>query len=132
MNECHRPGAVVLAAICAALVACPVLGDTSPSSPHPSLTGLTGIIRVPTADVAPHSMGHVAWTSAMDPADTSIGAQSTRTFGFCPLSKAELSLSLGRYLLSSQEIGWDLIIHGKAQVATQEGWRPAVAIGAAD
>ena len=123
---------LALAAICACVFGQAAHSDRPASASRPSLTGLSGLIRVPSADVSPHTMGTVAWTSAMNPADTSIGAQSTRSFGFAPAPRTEISLSLGRYVQSSGDIGWDLIIHGKAQVATQNGWRPAIAVGAAD
>ncbi len=92
-----------------------------------TLTGLTGLIRVPNAYVIGYDRGRIQYTPPMGMGYTSIGARSSIAAAFSPLPHFEGAFSLG-----TKSVDYDLAIHGKYLVRSAQGWMPAVSIGVVD
>ena len=100
-----------------------------PEGPFSStIYGLSGLIRVPTADVMQDGTARVTWTSEPDYLSTSMGATASysATVGVYP--GIEVGLSVGEQ--GPQKV--DLTANAKVLVAASEpGW-PAIALGVVD
>ncbi len=92
-----------------------------------TVTGLTGLIRVPNAIVLRDDRARISWTPAMRNWDPSIGARSSRALGVGIVPRTEFSITLG-----TASHDFDLAGHAKVQAWRPGGSMPAIAIGATD
>ncbi len=99
-----------------------------PPASGSTFSGVTGLIRVPTADVMPE--GYLRATLTPSPSSTQSpmpggASNNVLTMGF--LRNAELGLSLGE-----NQFGHDLIVNAKLSLAAETNRRPGLAVGALD
>ena len=90
--------------------------------------GLTGLIRVPTADVMPEGTLRATVTPSPSATESPMpGGASNDALTMGIVRNAELGLSLGE-----AQFGHDLIVHAKLNLARETASRPGVAIGVLD
>ncbi len=92
-----------------------------------TVTGLTGLIRVPNAFALRQEFARFSVTPPMGAGYESIGARSSwaATLGLLP--RTEFAFSLG-----SQAVDYDLAGHAKVSLTDARGLRPALALGVTD
>ena len=98
------------------------------TSPTSTFSGLTGLIRVPTADVIPE--GDLRYTITPSPSDDESpmpggASQDALTFGL--VRNTELTASLGE-----AQFGHDIIVAAKLSLANETARRPGIALGVLD
>ncbi len=92
-----------------------------------TVTGLTGLIRVPNALVLRDDRARISWTPAMRNWDPSIGARSSVALGVGIAPRTEFSFTLG-----TASHDFDLAGHAKVLAWYGSGYMPTIAIGATD
>jgi hypothetical protein len=92
-----------------------------------TVTGLTGMIRVPNAIVLRDDRARLTWTPPMRNWDPSIGARSSFALGIGLTPRSEIAITLGP---ASHD--FDLEGHAKLQILSASGLMPSVAIGTTD
>jgi hypothetical protein len=109
---------------------------TPPVSEPPTVTGLSGLIRVPTADVLPDGQARFSHTTnpdhngGRDPISPSVGgtAQDSVTIGVLPNLEISFALSADGFGARSR----DLSAHMKYRLLDGNARHPSIAVGAAD
>lgn len=123
-------GAMVAGAICVAFCSAVVRADDGKSNSWDSVstvTGLTGLIRVPNAMTLRGDRGRITWSPPMRNWDPAIGARSSFALGVPIAPRVEFAATLG-----SASHDFDLAGHGKLQLVSASSSMPALAIGAMD
>lgn len=112
-----------------ALVACGALCQEPPAplTQPATINGLTGLIRVPTAEILPDGLYHLVWTPPYGGLSKSMAGRVNYSIGMSVLPRTELSLSL-----SSPSLATDLALHGKYQIRPGGAGKPALAVGVVD
>lgn len=98
-----------------------------------TVTGLTGLMRVPNAFVITSEHGRIVFTPPMgagpdrDHLEESIGARSSWAGVFTLIPRTEFAMSLG-----SVSMDYDLAGHAKLGLTSASGYMPAIAVGVLD
>lgn len=89
----------------------------------PTLSGLTGLIRVPTTETLPDGVARIGWNS-QNTMSTSLGGSTTyhASVGFLP--RVELATGVG-----DKDLNFDFLGNAKMRLCDETGKRPAVAFG---
>ena len=96
--------------------------------PTATFTGLSGLIRVPTAELVGDGQMGLTWTlPPSDKQSLSIGGASTYAVTVGMIPRSEIAISLGE-----EEYGRDLAAHAKVLLRCESGRSPALALGVAD
>ncbi|MCX6361558.1 MAG: hypothetical protein NT029_17270 [Armatimonadetes bacterium] len=117
-------GAALSLVIAAGGSAC---GATDGASASATVTGLTGLIRIPTAHLLPSDLWRLQYTPPMAYPDDSVGATCASTVSFSLLPRTEFSCSMGTH---GQAM--DLTFHAKVQFLAPAPGRVGYAMGIAD
>jgi len=120
----HFSLSLLLLALC---FLCTGLLAAEPVDPPSSLSGLTGLIRVPTAEVLPDGALRLGYNAFDDVESTGLGGTVVYNVGLGFLPGVEGVLGMGNATL-----GQDLTVHGKWQVHARDGRWPAIALGVVD
>jgi hypothetical protein len=97
-------------------------------SPTPSITGLSGLIRMPTADIMRSDRWRFSYTSPQTKWDPNVGATAGPALGMSFLPRTEMAFAMG----SRNQGFFDLTFHGKLQLAPPRLGRPGLAVGMVD
>jgi hypothetical protein len=114
---------------CAAMVwAAPGRCDDGGSTwPSPTVTGLSGLIRIPTADLLPSARFRVQYTPPLKYPEPSIGVTCGTVASFSLLPRTEMALGMG-----PARQGHDLTFHAKIQIKAPAPGRIGYALAIAD
>jgi hypothetical protein len=101
-----------------------------------SLSGVPGLVTVPVAATIPSGMIDFAFSNARTPSSyTGLGTQQSYVIAVGLLPRVSLSLRgtvFGRDANRTADCSCDLSENIQVQLLTEDGWRPAVAVGAQD
>ena len=97
-------------------------------SPTPSITGLSGLIRMPTAELVRADRWRLSYTSPQTKWDRNPGATAGPALGMSFLPRTEMAFAMG----SRNQAFFDLTFHGKLQLAPPRAGRPGFAVGMVD
>lgn len=114
--------------IICAMFAAQAAEDSRPAEPTTaSLTGLSGAMRVPDADLLPFTHVRATWNALPDEQSPSVGGTDSYVFSLPIVPHTEMALAVG-----DQKFGSDLTINAKWQLRAPQLTHPGWAVGVLD